>query len=72
MLYINEVRELPSGDDVKLFSVPSGKQGECFVYLRTGPSWTDENGKRHNSRESIGKTDGHDGDRGEEDRVPPQ
>ena len=56
MLYINEVRELPSGDDVKLFSVPSGKQGECFVYLRTGPSWTDENGKRHNSRESIGKT----------------
>ena len=50
MLYINEVRELPSGEDVKLFFVPSRKQGEHFVYLKTALSWTDDNGKRHNSR----------------------
>ena len=56
MLYINEVRELPSGDGVKLFFVKSRTEGEHFVQYRTGPSYTDAAGKKHNRRITIGKT----------------
>ena len=56
MLYIDEVRELPSGDGVKLFFVKSRTAGEHFVQYRTGSSYTDASGKRHNQRVTIGKT----------------
>lgn len=56
MLYIDEVRELPSGDGIKLFFVKSRTAGEHFVQYRTGSSYTDASGKRHNQRVTIGKT----------------
>ena len=56
MLYIDEVRELPSGDGVKLFFVKSRTEGEHFVQYRTGPSYTDASGRRRNQRVTIGKT----------------
>lgn len=56
MLYIDEVRELLSGDGVKLFFVKSRTEGEHFVQYQTGSSYTDAPGKRHNQRVTIGKT----------------